>query len=429
MQTLEKQPTKGETGAMQIQEETRTLASISRVTTHFSIIFIPLIVLVLIPLLYSYYSIQNIQTKHLKLPRQLFVLDPKEREHTEGQAFQDLYPDAWDYIAEQQTGHYTAPYGIFTFDTHVLHSLPANRSLKIVSFTPVTALHTETRKILFRFSALASILLVVLVIGVWNMARSQINQERTIAELRVAHDGLKEKNANLAHLNASKDKFFSILAQDLQTPLTRALELVRFTSKNLDFFGKDEYKETTETLLSSLENLQELLKNLFTWSGIQRDTLTPHLQTVDLGSIVKRNTSILLPVAEDKQIIFKNSVPEKTFIYADPNMVYAIVRNLISNALKFSFPDDSVVISSIQHEHEIELVVKDSGVGIEGKNIPKLFRDDVTYQTPGTLGEEGAGLGLLLCKKLIEENGGSIRIESETGQGTTVTCRFPRKTI
>lgn len=395
------------------------------VIKRFNLIFIPLAIFVLILLFYGYFMFQKLQAGQLDSPGQLFVLN---NDHTPaGQRFQDMYPEAWKHISAKEIGQYVTPQGVFTFATQALNSPSGTDPFKIVSFTSVETVQAETRQMLFGFSALISILLLLLAVGAWNAARVQSNHERTTAELLATHDELKRKNEQLAHLNASKDKFFTILAQDLQTPITRALELVHFTSENLDFFGKDEYRETTDTLLSSLENLRELLKNLFTWSGIQRGTLMPHLQTVDLSSIVKRNTSLLLPVAEDKQIIFKNSVPDETFIYADPNMVYAIVRNLISNALKFSFPDDSVAIRSVQHERDIELIVNDSGVGIEAENIPKLFRDDVTYQTPGTSGEEGAGLGLLLCKKLIDENGGSIRVESEPGQGTSVTCRFPRK--
>ena len=367
------------------RQHTAATIRVPSVNARFSVIFIPLAVFVLALLFYSYYAVQKLQTEHLASPGQLFVLNPDDEQNGAGQHFQDLYPEAWNHISTQSAGQYTDFHGIFTFvDTRALNSVSGGGPLKVVSFTPAADVRGDARKILFRFIALSSILLLLLAVGVWNVARSQVNREVAAAELLVAHEELKRTNTQLAHLNASKDKFFSILAQDLQTPITRVLELVRFTSENLDFFGKDECRETTETLLSSLENLRELLKNLFTWSGIQRGTLTPHLQTIDLGGIVKRNTSLLLPIAEDKQIIFKNSVPEETFIYADPNMVYAIVRNLISNALKFSFPDDSVVIAAVQHEHDVELTVSDSGVGIDAENIPKLFRDDVAYQTPGT---------------------------------------------
>ncbi len=408
-------------------QHTTASANTPNVITRFIIIFIPLTLFVLAILFYGHDTLQKIQASHLDSPGELFVLNPQNGHNPEVQRFQDSYPDAWEHISVQHAGQYTDPHGIFTFNTHALNPLSETGSLKIVSFTATETVHIEARKILFRFFALASILLLLLAAGTWRVARSQIRQELAATELLAAHNELKSKNIQLAHLNAGKDKFFSTLAQDLQTPIVRALELVHFASENLDFFGRDEYKETTETLLNSLENLRELLKNLFTWSGIQRGTLTPHLQSIDLGGIVKRNTSLLLPVAEDKQIIFKNSVPEETPIYADPNMVYAIVRNIISNALKFSFPDDSVEIVSVQYEHEVGLIISDTGAGIEAENIPKLFRDDVTYQTPGTSGEEGAGLGLLLCKKLIDENGGSIRVESVVGKGTTVTCRFPRK--
>ena len=403
-------------------------ASLPSVIARFNVIFIPLAIFVFILLFYGYHTLQSLQPGSLDSREQLFILENRGDMDVE-QHFRDMYPEAWKAIVTQHSGQYSDFHGRFTFDTHVLNSLSEEHTLKIVSFMPAATAPVKTRTMVLKFSVIVSMLLLLLAVGVWSVARVQTNRENTTAELLITHEELKRKNEQLARLNASKDKFFSILAQDLQTPITRALELVHFTSENLDFFGKDEYRETTDTLLSSLENLRELLKNLFTWSGIQRGTLTPHPQTVDLGNIVKRNTSLLLPLAEDKQIIFKNSVPEETFIYADPTMVYAVVRNLISNALKFSFPDDSITIASTQHEDTIELTVSDSGVGIEAENIPKLFRDDVTYQTPGTSGEEGAGLGLLLCKQLMDENKGSIRVESEPEQGTCVLCHFPRKAV
>jgi signal transduction histidine kinase len=238
---------------------------------------------------------------------------------------------------------------------------------------------------------------------------------------------LKEKNVQLAGLNASKDKFFSILAQDLQTPITRLLELTQVTEENIEFFSQDELKETAGTLRDSLENLYELLKNLFTWSGIQRGTVTPHPQTVALEEIIRRNMRIFIPFAEEKQVRLKSEITAETSVYTDPDMLYAVVRNLISNALKFTFPGDSINISATQNEDFIEVSVSDTGVGIRQEALPKLFRVDVTYQTPGTAGEEGTGLGLILCKELVERNGGTIWVESEVGEGTTFRFTLPQE--
>ena len=247
-------------------------------------------------------------------------------------------------------------------------------------------------------------------------------RERAEAELLATNQQIAQQNAQLQQLNATKDKYFSIIAHDLQTPITRVLELIRFIPENIEYLGAEELKETAETLNNSLENFYELLQNLFTWSGIQRGTMTLSPKVINLTDIVARNLTFFIPAAEEKQVRIKNLISVDTHGYADPDMVYAVVRNLISNALKYTFPGDHVEVSAIQRDDSIEFAVADTGVGISAENLAKLFHEESGYQTPGTSGEEGTGLGLLLCKEMIEQNGGKMWIESILDEGTT--CRF-----
>lgn len=248
--------------------------------------------------------------------------------------------------------------------------------------------------------------------------------ERT-AELRQSHAELEQKNAQLYAALASKDKFFAIIAQDLQTPITGLLELTEFVPEHIGEFSPSELQEIAEKLRDSLENLNELLKNLFTWSGLQRGTLKARLQIVDIDTLIRRNLTLFIPMAEHKQVMLRSLVEAETFAYADSDMVYAILRNLISNAIKFTFPGDRVTIMAMRQAHMMEIAVTDTGVGISPENLAKLFREDVTFQTPGTAGEEGTGLGLLLCKSLVERLGGRIWGESEGGTGTTFRFTLP----
>ena len=247
------------------------------------------------------------------------------------------------------------------------------------------------------------------------------------AELKRSHAELQNLNRQLEKSNATKDKFFSILAQDLQPPIFRLLELARFIPENIEHFDQNDLKETAQTLQISLEHFAELLKNLFTWSGIQRGTLRAHPESIDIYNIVQRNLSIFVPMAEEKHVLIRNTIAPETHAFADPDMVYAVVRNLISNALKFTFPGDTISISAVQAGNVLEVSVRDTGVGISQENLAKLFLIDVTWQTPGTAGEEGAGLGLVLCKKLVEQNGGSIRVESIIEEGTTFIFTLPKE--
>ncbi len=249
------------------------------------------------------------------------------------------------------------------------------------------------------------------------------------AALVEAHAEVQKKNAQLQELNANKDKFFSIIAHDLQTPILNLLELTSFIPENIEQFSREELKETAQTLYSSLEIVHELMKNLFTWSGLQRGTLASHPQTIDVNDVVCRNRRLFLPQAEEKHVRLLCEIPANTCVHADPDMLYAVIRNLLSNALKFSFSGDTVTISATQSGHEVEVAVTDTGAGIEPQDLPKLFREDVVFQRPGTAGEEGTGLGLLLCKGLIERQDGRIWIESTLDEGTVARLILPQPRV
>jgi signal transduction histidine kinase len=264
-----------------------------------------------------------------------------------------------------------------------------------------------------------------------NVAERTAELEQSHAELAQSHDELERRNTQLHALNASKDKFFTIIAQDLQQPILELLELTDFIPEHIEEFTAEEVKEIAAKLRVSIETLHELLKNLFTWSGIQRGSIVPRIENVDLKNLIQQHLRIFIPIAEHKQILLRNHVPEGTCVNADPDMLYAVLRNLISNALKFSFPGDNVMIT-VQNEavnsHEwTRIAVADTGVGMSPENVSKLFREDVSFQTPGTDGEEGTGLGLILCKKIVEQHGGKIWIESDETNGTTVYFTLPAR--
>jgi signal transduction histidine kinase len=149
--------------------------------------------------------------------------------------------------------------------------------------------------------------------------------------------------------------------------------------------------------------------------------------TFRLIELAERNVRLMVPNAEHKRIQIKNLVPYGMMVYADYQMVDLVLRNLLSNALKFTESDGTIEVSARVHEDTIECSVSDSGVGMSQRTLEKLFRIDAKTSTPGTAGEEGTGLGLILCKELVEKNGGTIRVESEVGNGSTFTLTLPIK--
>ncbi len=233
---------------------------------------------------------------------------------------------------------------------------------------------------------------------------------------------LEEQNNQLSELNVMKDKFFSIISYNLRSPFLSLLGLTEFIIKNLEYSSQEEIKEVVGNLRKSIENLYELLKNLLTWSTIQRGSLGYHPKQLHVQEIVARNITLLTPDARQKQIIIRSSIKEETMVYADADMVYAIIRNLISNALKFTDTSGKIEISATEDDQFVEISVLDTGIGIPEEDLPNLFRIDTRYKKRGTAGEEGTGIGLILCKELVEKNGGRIWVESKIGKGTT--CKF-----
>ena len=217
------------------------------------------------------------------------------------------------------------------------------------------------------------------------------------------------KNAKLHELNASKDKFFSIISHDLRGPFQALLGYSELIEETIDTASKDEIKSDIRKLQKTVEQLYALIENLLTWSTIQQGVIKYQLEEVELDQLVEPNLELFTPKAEQKQITLKNSITKGLIVHADSNMVNTILRNLISNALKFT-PTGGIIeiLTQSYHETDIEITVSDSGIGIKPEDISKLFRIDIPHTNTGTDGEQGTGLGLNLCKDLVEKNGGTI---------------------
>ncbi len=261
--------------------------------------------------------------------------------------------------------------------------------------------------------------------------KARVNAHMMIRKLQQrlqAQNALLEKQKEeLSQLNTSKDKFFSIIAHDLRTPLTALLAYTRFAAESLHSFSQDDLQEMVDNLRSTCENLYELLENLLDWSRIQGGMMAYHPQLIDIKGVLLRNLTLFRPNARQKRIMFEGSIQEELFVYADEKMVDAVVRNLISNALKFTRAHGRVEVKVTQKESFLEVSVSDTGIGISKEDLPKLFRIDEKYRDSGTAGERGTGLGLILCKDLIEKSGGKIWVKSEVGKGTTFIFTLPKK--
>lgn len=237
---------------------------------------------------------------------------------------------------------------------------------------------------------------------------------------------LKQVNWQLKEANASKDKLFSIIAHDLRSPFSALLGLSETVIHFIDDYSKDEIRENMVKIRTSSEAVYSLLENLLAWSRIQRGILKYQPRMVALDEIAEENITLFQHQAEQKKIALNNRIPKHTTAYADKSMIDTVIRNLLSNALKFTSAGDRVELSTIQVKDMVEILVSDTGTGIDPKILPKLFRNDGQYTHVGTAGEHGTGLGLSLCKELVEKNYGAIRVESNKGRGTIFRFTLPQ---
>ena len=236
---------------------------------------------------------------------------------------------------------------------------------------------------------------------------------------------VRERTAALEQANASKDKFFSIIAHDLRAPFTGLLGLTDLFLAHLEDFTLADIKESLHALQNTTKTVHALLENLLTWARLQRGGIEYFPEDLWLRGLVERNLALFMVTAAQKQITLRNLTPADASVYADRNMMNTVLQNLISNALKFTSAGGAIEVSARPQEAFVEVAVTDTGVGISAADLPKLFRIEVKYTNVGTAGEKGTGLGLILCKELVAHNRGQIGVASALGQGTTFRFTLP----
>lgn len=252
---------------------------------------------------------------------------------------------------------------------------------------------------------------------------------KTQIEYKKSGDMIKKQNQMLSELNNSKDKFFSIIAHDLKNPIQALILMTFMLQRNFRKMKPNEIEEQVISINNSMRNFSQLLENLLQWSRSQRGKIEFLPETYDLSEQVNDILDLILPSADDKGIILYSDIPEETIIHADKNMISAVIRNLITNAIKFTPKDGQVQITSKNTENYLEISVIDTGIGIKEEDLPKLFRIDVHHTTIGTSEEKGTGLGLILCKEFIEKHGGKIWVESRPGKGSQFKFTIPKNKV
>ena len=248
----------------------------------------------------------------------------------------------------------------------------------------------------------------------------ELNQKLNETNMR-----LTESESHLIETNFTKDKFFSIISHDLRNPFASIVSFSRILKRDINNLGKDELQELAKELDKSVIKINNLLENLLQWSRAQTGKINYHPEYVLANDLVHDNLNLFTASTREKEIQIIDSVDSELVVFSDRNMTNTVIRNLLSNALKYSDVGSTIEIKSQIKGKMAYFTVKDQGVGMSPEQISNLWNVNTIHTTYGTRDEKGSGLGLLLCKEFVEKQGGYISVRSEKGNGSEFIFCLP----
>ena len=260
------------------------------------------------------------------------------------------------------------------------------------------------------------------------LRNNNILEERlttTSIKIEKQHDELDKQKKELEELNATKDKFFTIIAHDLKNPFNTVIGLTELLMERYDTYDNTKRKEFICQIYKFSNNVFNLLEDLLQWAKSQTGRMEVNLEKVDIFELVYENTSLVEDKAIEKGIEIRSEVKIGMFASIDRNMISTVLRNLISNAIKFTKRGGEIVIKAKEVDKFIEIGVSDTGVGIPESELIKIFRIDSNLSTMGTDEEPGTGLGLIISKEFVEKNAGTINVVSTERVGSTFKFTVP----
>ncbi|MCK5516647.1 MAG: PAS domain S-box protein [Desulfobulbaceae bacterium] len=246
-----------------------------------------------------------------------------------------------------------------------------------------------------------------------------------ITDRKKAEEALRSSEQRLREMNITKDKFFSIIGHDLRNPLTTLMGYSELIVQRFDSLPAEKLKKMLMELNNSSEQLHKLIENLLEWSRVQSGKIPFDPKKIDVYEIAENTLALLRPSLKAKRIKVDSVIAPGTVVFVDFNMLHTVLRNLISNAIKFTEAGGSISLSTCQQDDLIEISVRDDGVGISEEVLSGLFRIEISHSARGTANETGTGLGLILCKEFVELHQGDISVSSELGKGATFSVKLP----
>ncbi len=272
------------------------------------------------------------------------------------------------------------------------------------------------------YYALAILLIFMIITYIIN--RNEKIQKKLNLELSTKKDDLEKKEINLREINSTKDKLFSIIGHDLRGPIGAFQGLLKLF--NDGEIGKEEFLNFVPKLKSDIDHISFTLNNLLSWGQSQMNGSILKPSEFCLAHLVQENFNLLTESAQKKSIKLINQLPPKTFSWADKNQIDIVIRNLISNALKFTPDSGSITVGCMRKPNYWEIFVKDTGVGMSFEMQDAIFNKNTNVTTYGTNNEKGTGLGLSLCKEMVVKNGGKIWVTSTQGKGSCFYFTVPK---
>lgn len=265
------------------------------------------------------------------------------------------------------------------------------------------------------FITIISLLILIIAIILFFILSKLKNKNN---ELSIKNEKIEAQSLELKEINATKDKFFSIIAHDLKNPFQSLIGISEIIIDDYEEISPKEQLNLMRQLNSSSKSTYNLLENLLEWSMNQTGRIIPQIVDVTINEIIKSEIEKLISQATAKNISMINNVDKTFTVKADQNMLSLVIRNFITNAIKFTPSGGKIEINSIKEKDSIKVEIKDNGVGIPSSQLENIFKFDVDKSQQGTANEKGSGLGLILCKEFIEKLNGKVNVESEINKGS-----------
>lgn len=278
------------------------------------------------------------------------------------------------------------------------------------------------------FNVLAGLGLFIITFS-WPLIFLFLNKEYDASIIFTKDKELLRTNRQLKRMNLAKDRFFSIISHDLRSPMSSIVSILDLAEDEIESRNYTNLSELNSMANQAAKESFDLLDNLLQWSLLQSGKNIASLQSINLENMIDHITKLLQINLDKKTISFHKKIMDGLSIIADKSMLEMTIRNLISNAIKFTPQNGSITLNAFQNKDKIKIEIQDTGIGISSENIKKLFKIESNYSSEGTNNEKGTGLELVLCKEFIERNHGRIEVKSEIGKGSIFSIILPAPAI